>query len=307
MDFENFDNQTIEQGERPHYQPGWYLDIPNEKYHGSFGTSSTQGKLLIEKTPAHFVDSRSISIEPKANMILGSAVHSLLLENQHFDRDFFILPDLNLKNSFDRARKAQLIIENPGKQALSEQQYENAKKMAENLGNFIADDWSLSSMFEDGISESSIFWWYKTKDLDDGHDYKEYLKCRPDRISTSHSVLMDVKSCMDASYTGFKKAIEYFYYHFSAAWYLDGVNQCKPLLNELGHFAYTNFVFLCVENQPPYLPAAYVLTPKYLEIGKTLYRRALNRLSVGRRDGWPGYPPGIREMEPNENTYFHIV
>jgi hypothetical protein len=87
-------------------------------------------------------------------------------------------------------------------------------------------------------------------------------------------------------------------YHLSAAMYLEGVNQCTELLQETKHFAYTKFVLVLVENEPPYLPAAYELSQEYIEIGKLLYRRAMRTLQHGRDNDWPGFPEEIRVMEP---------
>jgi hypothetical protein len=135
-------------------------------------------------------------------------------------------------------------------------------------------------------------------DPDDDTEYKTMLKVRPDAISRAHSVIIDLKTTADGSYSGFQKSIQNFYYHMSAAMYLEGVNQCKPLLNELGHFAYTKFVFICVESAPPYLTSVYELSPEYIDIGKALYRRALHDLRRGQEQEWPGYPDEVRIIEP---------
>lgn len=300
--------QSSQKKERPFIAPGWYKDLSNQDYHGSKGTSSTRLKMLIEKTPAHMDYKANHPIESTDNMNLGSAVHSLILEKDKFDQEFFVLPELNLQTAHGRAQKFSLIEKNPGKICLTQDLYNKALRMSENLGNYIADEPQLNIMFDDGISETSIYWWYKTLDLDDGTEYKELLKCRPDRLGGSHAVAFDIKSCADASYTGFRKAIERYYYHVSAAMYLDGVNQCKPLLQELGHFAYTHFILLCVENEPPYLPASYDLTRNYLDVGKAIYRRCMKKLHDSRQhEKPPGYPTEIRAMEPYATTNFWIV
>src|SRR5690625_8047391 len=104
----------------------------------------------------------------------------------------------------------------------------------------------------------------------------------PDAIRTSHSVVLDLKSCADASYSGFIKSIQNFYYHVSAAMYLEGINQCKQLMQELNEFRYNKFVFICVENTPPYLVSVYELSREDLEIGKSLFRSEERR---GGREG----------------------
>jgi hypothetical protein len=124
------------------------------------------------------------------------------------------------------------------------------------------------------------------------------LKVRPDALSVAHPVIVDLKTTRDASYSGFIKAIQNLHYHLSAAMYLEGVNQCRELLEHTRHFAYTKFVFVCVENEPPYPTAVYELAPEYIELGKVLYRRAMRTLRDARQNDWPAYPDDIRVIEP---------
>lgn len=294
--------------ERPFYEPGWYLDLTNEQYHSSFGTSSSQLKKLIEKTPAHLDYDRRHPKEPTANMNLGTAVHTLVLEPETFDAEFAVRPE-----GLKKPTSAQLEAKKPadktlqqiedwqawersmeGRIELTAEQVETAKLMAENVKAHPV----AGALLEDVIAESSIYWWYKSMDADDETPYKQMFKVRPDAISRSHSIVMDLKSCVDGSYSGFMKAIQNRYYHVSAAMYLEGVNQCKPLLHELGHFAYTKFVFICVENTAPHLVSIYELSPEYLEIGKLLYRRAAQRYQQGHEEDWPGFTDEVRVIEP---------
>ena len=47
--------ESQEATKRPFIEAGWYRDLSNEAYHGSFGYSSSGLKILIEHTPAHLV------------------------------------------------------------------------------------------------------------------------------------------------------------------------------------------------------------------------------------------------------------
>ncbi|HXK56535.1 MAG TPA: hypothetical protein PLZ16_07810, partial [Gammaproteobacteria bacterium] len=69
--------ESQEATKRPFIEAGWYRDLSNEAYHGSFGYSSSGLKILIEHTPAHLQYSLAHRSEPTANMALGTAVHTL--------------------------------------------------------------------------------------------------------------------------------------------------------------------------------------------------------------------------------------
>ena len=62
------------------------------------------------------------------------------------------------------------------------------------------------------------------------------MKVRPDGLCKNYPVIVDLKTTADASYSGFQRSVERFGYHVSAAMYMEGVNQCKPLLEEMRHF-----------------------------------------------------------------------
>lgn len=279
---------------RPFYEPGWYRELSNEEYHGSFGTSSSQLKKLIEKTPAHLDYDRRHPQESTKNMHLGTAMHTLVLEPENFDKEVAVMPILNLRTNAGKAEKAAFDAENAGKTIITQSQLEQAQAMAA----AVKEHPIASILLQDVVTESSVYWWYKSMDPDDDTRYKEMLKVRPDALGRSHNVIIDLKSTSDGSYTGFIKAIQNFYYHVSAAMYLEGVNQCKPLLQEMGHWCYKKFVFICVENVAPYLVSVYELSPEYIEIGKLHYRRALQRLRDGRESDWPGFPDEVRVIEP---------
>ena len=284
--------QLPAQQEKKFVEPGWYKDIPNEEYHRGSGTSSSNLKTLLPQTPAHLKYEKAHPKDATKNMNLGTAVHSLVLEPDNFDNDIAVMPDYSGRGSV--ALKDTFKAQNADKTIITEQQLFEAKAMA----GRVLEHPIASILVEDVICESSIYWWYKSMDPDDDDRYKEMLKVRPDGISKKMPILVDLKTTKDGSYTGFIRSIQDYYYHVSAAMYLEGVNQCQELLEELGYFAYTKFVFVCVENFPPYEVSCYELSDEYLDIGKKLYRRAVMRLKEGRENNWPGYPEEVRVIEP---------
>lgn len=287
--------QPTEKPERILFEPGWYKDIPSEVYHRSGGTSSTRLKILLDQTGAHFEYARTHPIEPSSAMEIGSALHALVLQPDQFESEFAVAPEgLNLRTNAGKDVMAQFMADNDGKTILKADQFAEARAMADRvMAHPIA-----AALLEDVIAESSIYWWYRSLDRDDDTKYREMMKVRPDAISRAHPVVLDIKTTRDASFTGFSKIINDYNYHVSAAMYLEGVNQCKPLLEELGFMAYLKFIFICVENFPPYEVAVYELSEDFLQIGKIKYRLAMQKLADVRAENWPGYPEAPRIIEP---------
>lgn len=290
--------------ERPMIDPGWYLDMSNEDYHGSMGYSSSQLKTLVEQTPAHLKHSFSQPHETTDTKELGTAFHTLTLEPEKFDQDVAVIPEFNLRTKQGKADNAAFRNLHAGKAIIKPHQLTKAQAMADSVRNHPV----AGILVQDIIVESSIYWWYRSMDPDDDTKYKAVCKVRPDAVSRAHPVVIDLKSANDGSFTGFMRAITRYYYHLSGAMYLEGVNQCKPLLMETGHFAYNKFVFIVVENEAPYLTSVYELSPDDLALGKNLYRHAMRRLHVGKENDWPGFPEEIRMTElPPWAQRMHIV
>lgn len=271
-------------------EPGWHKDIPNEDYHGSSGVSSTTLKKMLTKTPAHVKHGQSNPMNSTANMNLGTAVHSLVLEPEQFDNDIAVMPDYSGKGSVELKREFKEA--NQGKTIITGEQLKTAEAMAESVKNHA----EAMLLLDGAITESSIYWWYHSIDEDDNTEYKQVHKVRPDALGVSHPVCIDLKSCADATEDGFSKAVMNFGYHISAAMYLDGLNQCSEALEAMGVFAVKHFMFIVVENTAPYVTAVYRLSEKDLELGKKLYRRAAFKYKKAKDQDWPALP-GIRELE----------
>ena len=286
--------ESQEATKRPFIEAGWYRDLSNEAYHGSFGYSSSGLKILIEHTPAHLQYSLAHRSEPTANMALGTAVHTLVLEPATFNDEFIVMPKIDKRTKIGKELFAEFEAASAGKTVIAEDMLAKAQAMADSVRSHPV----AGLLLEDVVSESSIYWWYKTMDPDDSTKFKTMLKVRPDAICRNYPVIIDLKSTVDGSYSGFIRSIQNYYYHVSAAMYLEGVNQCKPLLQEMGHFAYTKFLFVCVESAEPYLTSIYELSPEYLDIGKLIYRRCLHTLKHGQENNWPGFPEEVRIIEP---------
>lgn len=113
------------------------------------------------------------------------------------------------------------------------------------------------------------------------------LKGRPDWMSGN--VILDLKSCQDASPDGLARAVATFGYDVQAAFYLD----IAAVLN-LGK---EHFLFIATEKSAPFATAVYELDVDSIAIGRSKYRRLLNRyLECVVSDSWPGYSKNVERL-----------
>jgi hypothetical protein len=309
-------------------KPGWYKDLSNERYHKSAGISSTGVKKLVEKTPAHFLEDKKKPQKFSQAIFNGSAFHCLTLEPEKFDAEYVKLDDgiprptpdnykshekgTARKSTLEKIERWEYFMEGVGdRQLITVAEYDRSSRMADSARNHPM----IGLLLEDAIVEQSIYWWYQddryedpeklfiNKRIDTAVDvekqkYRTMAKVRPDILSPTYGACMDLKSSAEGSWTGFQKAIMKYYYHLSAAMYLDGINQNKDVLEMMKVDRVEKFFFLVVENEPPYLASWYPLDPDFLDIGSILYRRAMRDYQIGKDNDFPGYPEEGRAISP---------
>jgi exodeoxyribonuclease VIII len=142
----------------------------------------------------------------------------------------------------------------------------------------------VAALLAEGMAEVSAFW------ID--AETSELCKCRPDWVAPVGDgvILIDGKTCQDASPDGFGRAIWNFAYHLQAAWYSDGY---EAATGQRVH----GFVFAAVESAWPHPAAAYMLGDDVLDKARAENRRLLNLYAECKRTGtWPGYPAGISHI-----------
>jgi hypothetical protein len=137
-------------------------------------------------------------------------------------------------------------------------------------------------MIRDGLAQMTLSW----KDADTG------LRCksRLDYYIRSLALIVDVKTCDDASPEGFRKAVVKYDYHVQDALYRSAAGVLKLPIE--------NFAFLAIEKEPPYGLAVYTLDAEAIGRGYTRARRDIDTLAhCLRTNHWPSYPETIRELD----------
>ncbi len=139
-----------------------------------------------------------------------------------------------------------------------------------------------------GKAEQSFFW----NDSETGLD----CRCRPDYL-TDDNIIIDLKTCADASPDGFARACYSHRYHVQDAFYSDGMaaNNRQPKA----------FIFIAVEKTAPFGVGVYVLNEESKQLGRALYRRDLESIKqCESQDAWPTYTTRIEEISLPKYAFF---
>tara|TARA_R110002020_G_scaffold57022_3_gene157204 strand:- start:250 stop:1017 length:768 start_codon:yes stop_codon:yes gene_type:complete len=216
----------------------------NEYYHSQKQfLSSTTIKTISKKSLLHALEMKPIQSNA---LVVGSALHSYVLERDNFQHEFIIAPKLNRRTKVGKSEWETLnkTAETTGKQIITEQDYDMIKKMSEK----IYDDEICKKLLSNGEPEVSF---YEENFMD------TWVKVRPDYY-VEDKYVVDLKSCQDASPRAFKYDIFKYGWHIQAAFYMD---VCE--VNE--------FYFIASEKNHPYECQAYKLSDDLINQGRQAY------------------------------------
>ena len=244
--------------------------ISNEEYHADPAISASQLKE-IARSPFHywkrFVDPDRSPSEPTAAMRLGSLVHCAVLEPKELLQRYAVGPDKRTKAGKEQAERMLA----DGIEPVSASDFEQALSMAAAVHSHPTAGLLLGM---GGQAEQS-FWW---DDVATGLR----CKCRPDWFDGE--LIVDLKTCVDASPAGFGKSVANFGYQIQASHYLAGTLA-------------TRFIFIAVEKVYPFAVGVYELDQEALIHGSIACHNALQRIQDCRAIGeWPGYTDGIQTL-----------
>lgn len=241
---------------------------------------------------------------------LGNAMHVMALEPELWKSSYHIMPEtyhntkgeeMPWKNDarmsvvqdqmayagydLEIVKGKPTFIERPtSKTILTRKEFENVEGMANAL---VKNPLALSLLRAEGYVEASIFW------EEDGQKFR----CRPDFMQNS-GLLVDLKTAQSVNPEIFMADAFKFKYALSAALTWRGY---KALYDKEPD----NYVFLCIEPEPPYLiscfealqPISDVISMTYLEYGEKLLTKYVAKIQEAKStNSWPAYQEKITGM-----------
>jgi PDDEXK-like domain of unknown function (DUF3799) len=232
------------------------------------------GSLLgMKRSPKHYRHALANSKQSDA-LRLGKALHTAVLEPQHWDRDIAIWTG-ERRTKAGKAAYASFQLASLTKTELTENERDTTKAMAEAVK---ADPIASHYLDLPGMTEVSI----TAEDRQTGR----LLQCRPDHLAPGKAII-DLKKSRDPAPWVFGRDAPKFGYHSRAAFYQDVVYEATG--------ERLPYVFVTVEGVPPYDVVVFntVQSPEVMHAGRDEYRELLNKLIDCERTGeWPGIGGG---------------
>ena len=253
-------------------------DLPNSQYHGTRALISKSGLDVAARSLAHYAHYLTAIPEDDGGseaLVIGSALHSLVLEPMVFAREFVLLPDFgDMRSSTNRTmRDKWLSNEHPGKKPLKRDQWQMIHAMRESLFR----NRRIRAILENGRPEVTCAAICPHTGLP--------LKIRMDWESEIDGVGLDLKSALDGSPGGWRRAAANMRYHVQDAYYTNVAQLCSRDVRELS--------FAVIEKEPPYVAGLYTLNPTARAAGEIAYMQQLAEIADACETGeFPGYGRG---------------
>lgn len=274
---------------------GLHYGLDIDEYHAGPGISNS-GLADIDRSPWHYY---ALNLDPnrpprreKAGQLEGNLAHTAILEPDEFDKRYAVVPpdaprrpSVTQRNAKKPSAETVKAIDwwdewherTAGATTITEQQRDTAMRQRDSV-------WALpdvAAALSKGQREVSAYW--------TDPETSVLCRCRPDFVHEAPAgvVLLDVKTCSDASPADFARHIARKGYHRQGSFYPDGYE----IASEQSVLA---FIFVAVECEWPYAASAVMLDDESQAAGRILYRRNLNTYAACLNSGhWPGYSESI--------------
>lgn len=268
------------------FTPGLFRDLPSATYHTIEAMSASGTKKML-RSPQHYVLARTQPSKPSAAMEFGTAVHAGVLEPETFNDAVVVAPEINKRTAAGKAEAEAFAAAHAGKVVLSPEDWERCAQTIAAVRKHPA----AAQLLNGGDRELSLFW----------RDGKYNVPCKSRFDAFNHNIVIDLKTCQDASPETFARTIAQYLYHLQAAFYFSGA---EHVLNATP----AAFAFIAVETEPPFAVACYVLPANGILAGAHLANIALERYAAALASGeWPGYSETIEVIKlPKWATTFNV-
>lgn len=256
---------------------GIHIGITDDQYHQpELGVLSNSAIKHVLRSPAHYrawIEGQ-INLDSPA-LRFGRALHCAVLTPFLFLQQYVAAPEFgDCRVKQNKVRRDEWRAANADLIHLSADDFVVLQGISRSVR---ANSTATKLLSESGQSEVAVRW----------HDGSVPCKAKLDRLTDS--AIIDIKSCVDASPSGFQRSVETYGYHIQAAMYLGGAEQCG--LSE------RPFNFIAVEKTPPFAVGVYTLDSAAILAGKLRVQQATNAIRHCLETGdWPGYADGEVEL-----------
>lgn len=227
----------------------------------------------LRRSPAHYKWALEHPRADSPALRFGRELHMAILQPEEFTEQYAVVPEMDRRTKEGRERWDRFCAALDGREAISQQDYDTIMAMYDAVWN----TQDAADLLDGCKTELPVFW------TDDATGME--CKCRMDAVKPG--VVVDLKTCADASTGAFLKDALRYGYDVQAAHYLRGY---RTLYDAPGRF-----VFVAVEKTPPYAVNVITASDGFVDRGTWTLISLMDKLKECKQiDKWPGY--GANEL-----------
>jgi hypothetical protein len=274
-------------------EPGRYEDIPEETYHREWEALNASTLGYLKRSPLYCKWRMENPDVGTPATDFGSAVHCAVLEPEAFGERYMLEPqcppEYKPRGWHNRTeyKEAKADLHERGFKLLSQKELDGCRTITDRIYDTPGEIRELLAA-KSGTEVSYVA-------SNDG------LRCkvRPDIEVRDCQMVVDLKTARCAMPGPFERAIYQYGYHRTKPFYLETMNLAENTM------MWKYYLFLVVENTPPYEVALYDLDPAATDLGrremvelKILYNKCMDS------GEWPGYPTHIQTIGVPNWAYY---
>jgi hypothetical protein len=275
---------------------GVHLAVPRSAYDELTERLNYSTLKLFDRSAFHYkhaIDERAKPGEedPEGvsdSLVAGQLVHTLALEPHLFESTYAVwdkaLGKRDARTKVYRDFLAKAALER--KTVVTDEQLVHATAMAK----AIRSSPEAAPYIVGGDREVTVCWDYEEPQVGALDGWTEPMRCRIDYVTPA--AMIDLKSAVSAKPEDFTRVAWNLGYFAQAAMQRDGfcaiTRRARP------------YLWLVVENRPPYAVAVYEPDADFMRLGRERYQQWVRELHICKeRNEWPGYTRGaVMQLSP---------
>lgn len=256
-------------------KPSFQFNQPESEYRATKPElSQSVLKTILAQSPAHARYSMDNPTESTPAQRLGTAAHTRILEGAEvFAKRYAVAPSCDRRTKEGKATYEDFLAEHGGKEIISA----DDRTQIEGMAVAVETHPLAGALFKGGVPEVSAF----------GSINGASIKGRFDYFHQADSVIVDFKTCLDASHDEAQRYAVKYGLHVQQFVYSEIYRSITGRLP-------ADFVFVLVEKNPPFGVAVIRLTKEAVEAARSQVVKALEIWTQCEQSGvWPAYGDNV--------------
>lgn len=273
---------------------GIHFDVPRAAYDELTDRVNYSTLKLFDRSAFHYkhaIDERdkenAEESESADNLVAGQLAHTLALEPHLFETQYAVWDKAwgrrDARSAAYKTFLANAALER--RTIVTDEQLEHARAIA----HAVRTSPAAAPFIVGGHREVTVLWDYDEPQIGALDGWTMPMRARLDYVTDA--AIIDLKTAVSAKADDFARVAWNLGYFSQAAIQLDGFCAISRRMRP--------YLWLVVENRPPYACAVYEPSEEGLDLGRKRYHDWLRALHLAQeRNEWPGYTAGPMQLDP---------